>query len=994
MLDWLLPTGFSPHGVCLLWRPELLTLHIAADLIIAAAYYSIPLSLFTFVRRRPDLRYRFLFVLFAVFITACGTNHLFAIVTLFRPYYGIEGLLKALTAIVSLGTAVALWPLLPRLVALPSPTQWEEAVAHLRRRLRIEGLVAQISTLFVHAEAAEIAEAITEALALAGKELEMDQGDLLLVADRQGTGVSGGRWCADPLVYLDLDLAGSALPWLTDRIQRCLPLQILHTKTLPDAAAAERAVLTQAGIGTLILLGMRYRGRPLGSLIFLARNPQVRMGEEAQHLLRMVAAAFTHTLVRQKAETTLWAERQGLREAQRIARLGSFEWEPRADRLTGSPEFYRILRLPRLVPESQEGIATLLGTLHPDDRAVGERLLRDPGPAGKMDLRILAGIGAGAERICEVQVEALAADDYGPERVRGTLRDVTEERAAQARLRQGAVVFEHSAEAILITDPDSRILAVNSAFTQITGYTEAEALGQTPRILKSGRHDPAFYQQLWTSLKTQGTWSGEIWDRRKSGEIYPKWLTISAVHDEAGAILQYVALFMDISAIKRSEEQLQFLAHHDALTSLPNRLLFGARLEHAIARAERGNKQLAVLFVDLDRFKDINDNQGHAVGDDLLKEVAQRLQGAVRKEDTVARLGGDEFIVIVEELAQGEDAGAVAEKIRTLLGAPYHIADQELFVSASIGISLYPADGQDPGSLVKNADVAMYRAKEDGRNTIHYYTAEIASPVRERAHIEQRLRRALEMGTLRLHYQPQISLAGGAVVAFEALLRWHDEELGAVSPAQFIPLAEDCGLVVQIGEWVLREACRQAVAWSQAGTFHGRVAVNLSGHHLQRPALVETLRAALEETGLTPARLEIEITEGAIMRQGRESAATLAGLRALGVGLSIDDFGTGYSSLSYLKRLPVDRIKIDRSFVRDIHLDLQDQTITRTVIALGHSLGLEVVAEGVESREQLEFLRAEGCDLVQGFFYSPALPPEGIHALLQTLADLAQDQDP
>ncbi len=564
----------------------------------------------------------------------------------------------------------------------------------------------------------------------------------------------------------------------------------------------------------------------------------------------------------------------------------------------------------------------------------------------------------------------------------GINTDISARKRAEERLRQAATVFDHSREGVVITDADARIIAVNAAFTEVTGYRETEVLGKNPRLLQSGRHDSAFYAQMWEAIKDDGFWRGEIWNRRKGGELYPEWLTISEVRNETGKLTNYVAVFSDITAVKESEEQLAFLAHHDPLTELPNRLLFAARLGHALDRAQREHRQVAVLFVDLDNFKTINDSLGHPVGDELLRAVAQRLSAALRDGDTVARLGGDEFTVLLEEVDHPKDAAYVADKLVRAFAEPFTVNEREMHLTASVGVSLGPRDGDEVATLLRNADAAMYRAKDQGRNGFQFYTPELTTSAFERVLLQNSLRQALSAGQLAVHFQPVVTLADGRITAAEALARWMHPTMGLVMPTKFIPLAEETGLIGMIGEWVLREACRQFAAWRAAGHGLDRIAVNVSGIQVRQAEFPDTVLRILNETGVPPEYLELEITENFLMRQAERSIAALERLRDHGLSLSIDDFGTGLSSLAHLKRLPIHRLKIDRSFVQDIPKDTNDEAIVRAIIGLGRSLHLSVVAEGVETERQAEFLRAEGCALGQGFLYSRPVSAEAFEKLL------------
>lgn len=561
--------------------------------------------------------------------------------------------------------------------------------------------------------------------------------------------------------------------------------------------------------------------------------------------------------------------------------------------------------------------------------------------------------------------------------------DITERKQTEEKVRLSAAVVESTAEGVIVTDVDNKIVAVNNAFTDITGYTEDEVLGSRPNILKSEKHDQTFYTTMWASLERAGLWQGEIWNRRKDGEIFPAWSTITAVHDQEGNVSNYVSVFSDITSIKHSQEQLDFLAHHDPLTNLPNRLLFNDRLDHAIQRAHREEKQLAVLFLDLDRFKNINDSLGHPIGDILLMKAGERIRKLLREEDTVARLGGDEFIIVVEEIKETQDVAVLAGKLMEAFSQSFQVKGHELHITVSMGISLYPRNGEDGATLVKNADTAMYRAKEEGRNDYQFYTTALTTAVFERLTLETALRQALEHNQLVLHYQPQYKLETGQVVGAEALVRWQHPDMGLVSPAKFIPLAEETGLILPLGEWVLHTASMQMQAWLAAGLDFGRIAINISGVQFQRADIVETIKRVIEQTGISPEHLELEITESFIMQRTKWAISVLDKLKDLGVSMAIDDFGTGYSSLSYLKRMPINKLKIDRSFVRDIIEDPNDEAITRAVLALGQSLQLEVVAEGIETREQAVLLKSLHCDNGQGFLYSKPLPAEEFSNLMK-----------
>jgi diguanylate cyclase (GGDEF)-like protein/PAS domain S-box-containing protein len=556
----------------------------------------------------------------------------------------------------------------------------------------------------------------------------------------------------------------------------------------------------------------------------------------------------------------------------------------------------------------------------------------------------------------------------------GVMLDITDRKRMEVRLQQAATVFDSSAEGITITAPDGRIIAVNRAFTEITGYREDEVIGCNPRILQSGLQDSAFYREMWQSLAACGRWQGELWNRRKNGQVFVESLTISAVKDKDGQLTHYVGVFSDTTELRRAHDQLDHQAHHDPLTGLPNRLLLGDRLYKALQRAHRDAAGVAVLFIDLDRFKNINDTLGHQVGDRVLCEVARRLGRLMRESDTVGRLGGDEFLIVIEDIAEPTVASHIAEKILTALQDSPVTVEQEFFVSASIGISLFPQDGADAETLMKNADVAMYRAKERGRNAYEFFTEDLTQSSLARLQMETDLRRAIERDELRVYLQPQFSLATGKVLGAEALVRWLHAERGLVMPGEFIKLAEESGLIVPIGEWVQHAAACRWSAWVAAGYQPGVLSVNVSGVEFARGRIQETARKTLAASQLPAQFLELEITESAIMSHAENSAQVLENLRAMGLNLVIDDFGTGYSSLAYLKRLPLNKLKVDQGFVRGLPDDTEDCAIVRAVIALAHSLQLTVIAEGVESEAQRDFLTRAGCDEMQGYLHGRPMP--------------------
>ncbi|MFI3155956.1 MAG: PAS domain S-box protein [Methylococcaceae bacterium] len=551
--------------------------------------------------------------------------------------------------------------------------------------------------------------------------------------------------------------------------------------------------------------------------------------------------------------------------------------------------------------------------------------------------------------------------------------DITARKFAEAQLRKLTLAIEHSPTAIVITDINANIEYVNPKFYQLTGYTPEEVLGRTPKILQSGLTPPETYQALWETILSGQEWHGEFHDRKKNGQIYWCLQSISPVKNEHGEITHFVSVTEDISERKHSESVIRHLAFYDPLTDLPNRTLFRDRLEQAIILAERNGNSFALMYLDLDRFKNVNDTLGHPMGDCLLKAVAERMRQGLRDSDTVARLGGDEFAVIVQDMSISEDVMRLAEHLLKTLATPFFIEEHELFTSFSIGISIYPQDAVDIDFLIKAADVALYRAKESGRNNCQFFTSDMNAMALEHLTIENQLQHALERKELLLHYQPQIKLNDGTICGVEALVRWQHPERGMVSPETFIPIAEDSGLIAPIGEWVLREACITNKAWLDAGLPEMVIAVNVSAKQLRHKDFLDTVSKVLDETGLPPHLLEIELTESCVMQNPEQAIAILEALKVMGIKLSMDDFGTGYSSLAYLKRLPFNKIKIDRSFVIDVATDADSSAIASTIIAMTHSMHRIVIAEGVETLEQLDFLRAGGCDEIQGYYFSRPL---------------------
>ncbi|MEW5914778.1 MAG: EAL domain-containing protein [Gemmatimonadota bacterium] len=569
-------------------------------------------------------------------------------------------------------------------------------------------------------------------------------------------------------------------------------------------------------------------------------------------------------------------------------------------------------------------------------------------------------------------------------RWQGFVRDISERKVAEVELRLAANVFNATLEAILVTDAKRRVITVNRAYTKMTGYERDEVLGKNPKLLASGRHDDAFYREMWGTLESTDQWQGEVWNRRKNGELFPAWENISVVRDHEGRVVHFVSVMSDISAIKNGEKALNHLAHHDALTGVANRTVFKSNLPHTLERAKRHKQRVALLYVDLDRFKVVNDTLGHSAGDELLQTIAGRLMRGVRSEDLIARLGGDEFVVVLEEIADADAAAAIARKLLACVAEPVVLQDGEVSTTASIGISIFPDDADNAVDLTRAADAAMYRAKNCGRNSIEFAASGLTTRVKERVALEAALQQAISRNQLVVFYQPQIDVQTGHIMGVEAQLRWQHPERGTLLPADFIGIAEESSLIDAIGSWLVRRVFLQARAWRRARLPALRLSINISGRQVVYDHIAETLRDAMERAGLRLGELsiELEITEKVLL-SGEPVANALRRLRELGCRIAIDDFGTGYSSLLQLKRLGVDTLRIDRAFLRDVPNDPEHNAITAAIIAVAHSLGMEVTAEGLETMEQLQFLRQQRCDSAQGFLISDAVPADEIERLVR-----------
>lgn len=725
---------------------------------------------------------------------------------------------------------------------------------------------------------------------------------------------------------------------------------------------------------------------------------RTKQGEERPHWLTITAVKDKHQVTthyvgtytditeRKNSQLTLQHNQDLLNEAQLLGKLGSWELNLASGELRWSDEIYRIFELDPA--HFQPSYESFLNAVHPDDRNTVNQAYTDS-LQNRQPYDITHRLLLPNGQIKWVREHCRSDFDASGKALRsvGAVQDITEQKLAEEWLRVAAVAFE-THEAIVITNIEGNIIRVNQAFQDITGYSEAEVLGRNPRVLSSGRQDKAFYADMWRQLLNSGTWTGEIWDKRKNGQIYPKWLTITAAKDDAGNTTEYVAIFSDITARKQAEDEIRNLAFYDVLTTLPNRRLLMERLHTALSASARSHKYGAVLFLDMDKFKNLNDTLGHDYGDLLLIDVAERIQSCVRESDTVARLGGDEFVVILEEMEGSDEetsqkVALIAEKIRAALSMPYQLKKIIYHSSPSIGVSLFCGNEESVDAILKHADMAMYQAKEAGRNTVIFFDPAMQKAVETHATLESALRHAIANQQLCLHYQIQVDQEQHPLGA-EALLRWTHPQLGVISPAQFIPIAEESSLIFEMGDWVLNTACQQLHIWKNCEkTHHLILAVNVSGHQFRQANFVAKVTAMLLKYDINPARLKLELTESVVLNDVAEVVGKMHALKALGIRLSMDDFGTGYSSLSYLKNLPLDQIKIDQSFVRDLTTNANDAMMIRTIIDIGRNFKLNIIAEGVETTEQFNFLKMCGCMAFQGYYFSQPVEIEAFMKLLE-----------
>ncbi|MEO5377935.1 MAG: EAL domain-containing protein [Magnetococcus sp. DMHC-6] len=704
--------------------------------------------------------------------------------------------------------------------------------------------------------------------------------------------------------------------------------------------------------------------------------------------------AFRDLQALEEAKKALDHHQRRLLRAQKIAHLGHWEWNVQSDRWCWSEEIYQILGLHR--PSSPPTLATLFGATHLEDlerrRQAFDATLHHHTPYN-LEIRIVQPDDS--VRFVHEQAEVVWNEAGQPLQMMGTLHDITELRTTEQHLKIAAQIFsdairdaqdqiylttkvlESAIEGMVVTNGRGNVLSINPAFTHITGYTQPDILGKSAIDLLQTDHQPGnFIKQMWRTIRQTGQWRGEIWNRKKNGEPFPLLLTVTAIFKKNRKSQNYIGLFHDLTDIQQTKEALHYQTFHDTLTGLPKRELLQDRLQQTIRQARRSKLGVLVLVFNLDKFSNINHRLGFAIGDLLLQETAHRLKALMREGDTTSRLSGDSFGMIVREFKTMDDSVQVVRKLEEALTAPFKIQNQTIELTTSIGVAYFPEDGEDALVLLKNAEIAVSRAKKAGRGQCQFFTHTMGEQAERRLNLESAIKEALSNQEFILYYQPKVTLASHTIKGMEALVRWERPGIGLISPLEFIPLAESTGLILPLGEWILTQACNQIQNWHQTGVGSFRVAVNISPRQFQQKNFISTLEAILQKSGLSPHQLELEITEGMVMENVDEVIDVLTKIEEMGIGISMDDFGTGYSSLSYLKRFPIHTLKIDRSFISHLNTDSRDAAIVTATITMARGLGLSVVAEGVETIDQLNFLRDKGCDEIQGYYYSKPLDAE------------------
>ncbi len=738
--------------------------------------------------------------------------------------------------------------------------------------------------------------------------------------------------------------------------------------------------VARTGIRSGMVVPTHNNDRLLGYLFIYSLDTGTWNAEELE-LLEQVAGALAEAIVNRISQKQIIENDMRLREAQRIAGLGDFERNVETLTLTASST---VMQMFDRQPGTSMPFAQFLACVSPEDRVEVETQFEQAirlRTGYNMEYRVLHE--SGEEKIVSEIGQVVITNDGKTYRIGGIIQDITEQKKFKDEIELARKVFDNAMEGVMVTNVHGTIEFVNKGFTTITGYSREEALGKDPGFLKSGRHDEEFYEKIWQSLEEQGYWAGEIWNRRKTGESYPEQLSITAIADNWGKPFRYISVFSDLSDLREREEQLKFQANYDALTGLPNRTLLQDRIQMAIYRVSRNKEGIAVIFVDMDDFKHVNDSLGHAKGDLLLQQFAGRLLGAVRSQDTVARYGGDEFVILIPDTNDKSIIVMIIERIQQALQKPVVIDNSEFYLRTSMGVTVYPRDGETPDSLIASADMAMYRSKEKGKGRYSFFTEELNRQVTRRVELETDLRHALARNEFTIFLQPKLGAKDHKICGAEALIRWHHPEKGMVSPAEFIPLAEETGLINPIGSWLIDQACIHSKACSKVLNQHFTIAVNISARQAKDGDLVGIVQRALVKHQVPCQCLEVEITESVVMGNVEKAKTIFRTLHDMGIKITIDDFGTGYSSLSYLRLFPVATLKIDKSFVDDIPKDKDSNAMVTTIISMARNLNLTTVAEGVEEKDQLEFLQANHCDQVQGYYFAKPMPVDNFLAYLR-----------
>ncbi len=859
----------------------------------------------------------------------------------------------------------------------------EKIERKLNRYLQLERLMADLSQQFLTVHQADVERTLVSGLNLLTESIEGVRSCLIHCEPEQSHSLPKVYEWGEPVYDSMSQFMANSKSEEIEEICRLFASD--STVFLPDSILdipLQREILNGMSASMAIALPLQGESLGKGCLLLGFDDLSEPWRKEDISLLRSIADLFFIILDREAVQTKLQARQELLLENQSIAKIGSWVLNNDSEFLKCTPEIHRIFEIDM---NQDIDFELFIQFVHPDDRqnaaeiigqSIEERIPYD------FSYRIISSSG----KLKYVHGRGQAILDSSGNLLRrvGSVMDVTERKLAEEKLRLSAIMFESTQEGALITDKDSYIIAVNKAFSDITGYSEQEALGNQPRILKSGKHDDHFYEQMEKSLEQQGAWQGEIWNKRKNGDYYPEWLSIKNVYDDNDKITNRIAVFTDISQLKKTEEKIEQLSHHDPLTGLPNRLLFHSRLTHALDIAKRNQTQLAVIYIDLDHFKNINDSFGHNVGNEVLIMVSDRLKNRVRESDTLGRIGGDEFILLLEQIEGIEQVAYVAQSILDILSEPFKIEDcKNVFLGASVGVSFYPSDGLIATDLITHADAAVSQAKDNGRNNVHFYTQELTQVAQERMQLESELRRALaDKNELQLYYQPQVSMTDGSIVGAEALLRWHHPKDGIISPMTFLPVAEKSGLMAAIDYWVLETACQQHALWARQNLPNFILAINITKYSFMDVSFLAKINKIISKTGIDPKSIELEITEGALIEPSPQVIQTITELKYMGFTLAIDDFGTGYSSLAYLQRFNVDKLKIDRSFVKDVLTDSQGEAITSAIISMAQSLNLQILAEGVEDQEQLALLKEKGCEIYQGFYFSKPIQGKDFETLI------------